>query len=325
VKAISGAFLAAVLLALGSMPAFADIALRAQPVTSHVQVIPWRAAATERAHNTTVIEQSDGLAVIDPAPTEPSDRRLVDAIRKSSRKPVKYLIYTHDRGHDPATRLFLRTWPHLTVLATDVTRDCPSGGAMAYIQAYAHDYAGEIALAREQLKRADLLPEMRSGWQRLVDAGKTVTNDYSDLKAYLATLVFSDRLDLPDRETPVEVLYLERVDGNGGAIVWAPTERVLYAGSLAEPLPHTLSDPLARLRLVDRIAAYDFAYLIPDTGEVRTDRAYFGTAKASMARVRDEMTPVAKAGAAFADAYRQGDIKSLMTAFTGDAARGTRG
>jgi len=261
-----------------------------------------------------VIEQSDGLAVIDPAPTAHTGRLLAGAIRKMSRKPVKYLIYTHEQGRDPATRLFLRLWPHLTVVATDTTRDEASGTAMDYIQAHAHDYAGTLALAREQLKRADLLPEMRSDWQRLVDAGKSVMGRYSDMRAYLATLTFSDRLDLPDSETPVEVLYLDRINGNGSAVVWAPTEKALYTGGIAEPLPRTISDPLSRLRLLDRIAAYDFAYLIPAKGEVQTDRAYLDKTKGSLARVADEMTPLA-------EAYRQGDFKSLMTAFTNDTRR----
>jgi glyoxylase-like metal-dependent hydrolase (beta-lactamase superfamily II) len=321
VKAISGALLAAALLVVGPTPAFAGTGLSPQPVTSRVHVISWPASGAEQARNTTVIEQSDGLAVVDPAPTAAAGRLLAGAIRKLSGKPVKYLIYTHERGRDPVARMFLRLWPHLTVVATDTARDDASGAAMAYIQAHAHDYAGEVALAREQLKRADLLPEMRSGWQRLVDAGKSVVSRYSDMRAYLATLTFSDRLDLPDPETPVEVLYLERLKGDGGAVVWAPTEKALYTGAIAEPLSFTASDPLSRLRLLDRVAAYDFAYLIPGHGDVRTDRAYLGKTKADLAKVMSEMTPLARTGTALADAYRQGDFRALMTAFSGDSGR----
>ena len=324
-KAISGAFLAIALLVTGAMPAFADIAPRPQPVTSRVHVISWPAAGTDRATNTTVIEQSDGLAVVDPAPTAPAGRQLIGAIRKLSSKPVKYLIYTHGQGHDPASRLFLKAWPHLTVIATDTTRDEASGMAMDYIRAHAHDYADTVALAREQLKRTDLLPEIRSDWQRLADAGKSVVDGYSNMKAYLATLTFSDRVDLPDPETPVEVLYLERVNSNGGAVVWAPTEKTLYTGDVAEPPPQTVSDPLSRLRLLDRIAAYDFAYLIPGQGDVETDRAYLDKTKASLAGVMDEVKPLTRTGSALADAYRQGDLKSLMAAFSGEGTRRKQG
>jgi glyoxylase-like metal-dependent hydrolase (beta-lactamase superfamily II) len=283
-------------------------------------VIPWPADGAVRARNTAVIEQSDGLAVVDPVPTASAGRLLVGAIRKLSSKPVKYLIYTHDRGRDPVARMFLRLWPHLTIVATDTAQDDTGGTAMDYIQAYAHDYAGEIALAREQLKRADLLPEMRSNWQRLVDAGKSVVNRYSNMKAYLATLTFSDRLDLPDPETPVEILYLERVNANGGAVVWAPTEKALYTGDIAEPLPYAASDPLSWVRLLDRVAAYDYAYLIPGHGEVQKDLAYLGETKAALAKAADEVAPLTRRASALADAYREADFKSLMAAFSGEKA-----
>ena len=312
-KAISAALFAAALLILGPMPALGcvgGIQPRPKPLSSHVHVISWPAAEADQTRNTTVIEQSDGLAVIDPVPTMPAGRLLVGAIRKLSRKPVKYLIYTHDRGRGPVTRMFLGLWPHLTVVATDTTRDDATGTVMDYIQAHAHDYEGEVALAREQLKRTDLLPEMRSGWQRLVDAGKSIANRYSNMKAYLGTLTFSDRLELPDRETPLEVLYLERRGGNGGAVVWAPTEKALYTGDIAAPSPHAGTDPLSWIRLADRIAAYDFAYLIPGQGEVETDRAYLGTTKASLAKVIGEVMPLTGSGATLADAHRPATFKS---------------
>ncbi len=289
-KAISAAF-AGALLIFGPMPAVAAATAPApKAVTPAVHVIPWPSAAADGARNTTVIEQSDGLAVVDPAATRSDGRLLVGAIRKLSRKPVKYLIYTHDRGRDPAARMFVRLWPHLTIVATDTARDDASGTAMSYIQAYTHDYAGEIALAREQLKRADLLPDVRSGWQRLVDAGKSIVSRYSSMKAYLATLTFSDRLDLPDPETPVEILYLERGNGDGGAVVWAPTEKALYTGTIADPLPHAI-DPISWVRLFDRVAAYDYAYLIPGQGAVQQDPAYLGKTKAALAKVANLPTP----------------------------------
>jgi glyoxylase-like metal-dependent hydrolase (beta-lactamase superfamily II) len=325
VKAISGAF-AAALLVLSPMSAVAaagSIALAPQAVTPHVYVIPWPAAGADR--NTTVIEQSDGLAVVDPVPTAWAGRRLVGAIRKLSPKPVKYLIYTHGRGRDPVARMFVKLWPRLTIVATDTARDDMSGAPMNYIRAYAHDYAGEIALAREQLKRADLLPEMRSDWRRLVDAGKSIVSRYSNMKSYLATLTFSDRLDLPDPETPVEVLYLERVNSNGSAVVWAPTERALYTGDIAERAPYAASDPLSWVRLLDRVAAYDYAYLIPEHGDVQTDRAYLDKTKATVVKVMDEMTPLTRTGAALAHAYKEGDLGSLMAALSGGGARRKQG
>jgi glyoxylase-like metal-dependent hydrolase (beta-lactamase superfamily II) len=312
VKTTCAASLAALLL-LGSASARADIdgfAPQSETVTSRVHLIH-RPGETDEG-NSVVIEQSKGLVVVD-AGGAPAGRGIVREIRKISRKPVRYLIYTHDHGdHNFSAGAFLKAWPHLTIISTDVTSDDMGGTPMDYLKTYSRDYAGEIDFAKQQLERADLLPEVRAGWQQLVDAGKNIVNRYQNMKTYLATLTFSDRLSIPDDETPVEVLYLEQADTNGGVVVWAPTEKVLYTGDiLVEPLPAAAPNPASWIQVLDRVAAYDFAYLIPGHGEVQKDRAYLNKTKATLAKVIDEVTPLAKRGVTLADSYKQTDFKSL--------------
>jgi len=278
VKTTCAASLAALLL-LGSASAHADIdgfARQTEKITPRVHLI-YRPVTTDAPYegNSIVIEQSKGLVVVDAGGAPPGGRSIVSEIRKISRKPVKYLIYTHYHGdHNLGAGAFLKAWPHLTIITTDATRDDMSGTPMDYIKTYSRDYAGEIDFAKQQLQRADLLPEVRAGWQQLVDAGKNVVSGYRNMKAYLATLTFSDRLSIPDDETPVEVLYLEHANTDGNAVVWAPTEKVLCTGDiLVEPLPHAAASyPTSWIQVLDRVAAYDFAYLIPGRGEVQKDR-----------------------------------------------------
>lgn len=298
-KSICAGSLAALLM-LGSPAAWADtdrLVPKTETVTPRVHLIHWPVAndATDRG-NTIVIEQSKGLVVVDAGGAPPAERSIVREIRKLSRKPVKYLIYTHDHGdHRLSATAFLKAWPHLTIISTDETRDDASGTPMDYIKTYSRDYAGEIDFARQQLQRADLLPEVRAGWQKLVDAGRSIVNGYRNMKAYVATLTFSDRLSIPDEETPIEVLYLGNADTKGGAVVWAPTQKVLCTGEIVvEPLPHAAAPhPTSWLQLLDRVAAYDFAYLIPGNGAVQKDRAYLTRTKAAIAKVIDDVTPLA--------------------------------
>ena len=316
-KTTCAASLAALLL-LGSTSARADIdgfAPQPETVTPRVHLIhrPGSTDAPDEG-NSVVIEQSKGLVVVDAGEASPIGRSVVREIRKISRKPVKYLIYTHDHGdHSLGAGAFLKAWPHITIISTDATSDDMGGAPMDYLKTYSRDYAGEIDFAKQQLERADLLPEVRAGWQQLVDAGKNIVNRYRNMKAYLATLTFSDRLSIPDDETPVEVLYLEHADTNGGVVVWAPTEKVLYTGDiLVEPLPSAAApNPASWIQVLDRVAAYDFAYLIPGHGEVQKDRAYLNKTKATLAKVIDEVTPLAKKGVALADTCKQTDFKSL--------------
>jgi glyoxylase-like metal-dependent hydrolase (beta-lactamase superfamily II) len=273
-------------------PAIAgDLIDRTMQITPQVHLI-----SQPNAGNSVVIEQSDGLAVVDPGISAPAGRHIVSEIRKFSTKPVKYLIYTHYHGgHDPGARAFLRAWPHLAIVSTDVTRDDISGTPMEYIKAYAQDYAGEIGLAREQLKRADLLPEVRAGWQQLVDAGKSIVGSYNNMEADLATLTFSDRLTIPDSQTPIEVMFLGRNNTDGNAVVWAPTEKVLYTGNIPVGTPPYAAASYATswIGMLDRVAAYDFAYLIPGHGQVQKDPAYLREVKGTLAKIQDKVASLA--------------------------------
>lgn len=315
----------ATLLILGSAPARADIdgfARRTQTVTPRVHLI-YRPVATDAPYegNVTVIEQSKGLVVVDAGGAPPAGRNIVKEIRKFSRKPVRYLIYTHYHGdHNLGAGAFLKAWPHVTIISTQSTRDDMSGTPMDYIQTYSRDYAGEIDFAKQQLKRADLLPEVRAGWQQLVDAGSSIVNGYKNMKAYLATLTFADHLTLEDDETPVEVMYLGLANTNGDAVVWAPTEKVLCTGDIVvEPLPYAAASyPTSWIQVLDKVAAYDFAYLIPGHGGVQKDRAYLTKTKAAIAKVIDDVTPLAKQGVALADVYKKTDFTTVMEGFTGN-------
>ena len=69
-------------------------------VTDHVHLIYRSFSSTEPPFegNVEVIEQSDGLVVVDAGGSPLSGRLVVNEIRKLSKKPVKYLLYTHYHG-----------------------------------------------------------------------------------------------------------------------------------------------------------------------------------------------------------------------------------
>ena len=283
-------------------PAFADsdsFAPKPARLTQHVHLID------RPGGNSVVIEQSGGLVVVDAAESMPAGSCIVATIRTLSRKPVKYLIYPHYRGdHDPGVEPFVRAWPHLVIVSTDAGHADIADSPMDSIEAW------------ERLKGADLPPAIRAGWQQIADAGKKIVGGYRNVEAHLAALTFSDRLSIPDAETPVEVIFLGTADTGGDAVVWAPTEKVLYTGGLVvEPLSHAAADPASWIAALDRIAAYDFAYLIPGHGQVQKDRAYLYKVKATLSRLHGEITAFAEKGAELADIYEQMDFESLIQSF----------
>lgn len=291
-------------------------------VTRHVHLI-YRPIATDAPYegNSVVIEQSDGLVVVDAGGSPPAGRHIVEQIEAFSAKPVKFLIYTHYHGdHNLGAGAFLAAWPKLKIVSTDATRDDMTGKPMDYIKTYGQDYAGEIDFAKAQLKRTVLPPAVRAGWQQMADVGDSIVAGYKDMKAYPATQTLADRMTIPDSETPVEVMFLGKANTDGDAVIWAPTEKVLCTGDIVvEPLPYAAASfPASWIAVLGKIAAYDFTYLIPGHGEVQKDRVYLDKVKAALAEVQRQVEPLARKGVALDDVYKQTDFKSLMQSFTGD-------
>ena len=307
--------------ALAGTDGFARVTL---PVSAHVHLIQ-RPIATDAPYegNVEVIEQSDGLVVVDAGGSPPSGVHVVEQIKALSPKPVKYLIYTHFHGdHNLGAGAFLAAWPNVVIVSTAATRVDMTSKPMDYIKSYSADYAGEIDYAKRQAARTDIPALLRAGWQQMVDVGDSIVAGYRDMKAYPATQTFTDRFDIADAQTPVEVMYLGKANTDGDAVIWVPGDKVLIAGDIVvNPIPYAAASfPTSWLKVLDRLEAYDFAALVPGHGEVQRDRAYVERVKAALSEVRRQVVPLAKAGVTLDDVYKQTDFKPLVASFAGGDA-----
>ncbi len=125
-RGLIAAITAVLALAAGSARAGAidGFVYQSRAVTDRVHVI-YRPVATNPPFegNVTVIEQSRGLVVVDAGGTPLSGQRVVRLVRMVSRKPVRFLIYTHYHGdHNLGAGAFLKAWPGVQVISTEATR-----------------------------------------------------------------------------------------------------------------------------------------------------------------------------------------------------------
>jgi glyoxylase-like metal-dependent hydrolase (beta-lactamase superfamily II) len=308
----------------GMLPAAAEsdgFARQTREIAPHVHLV-YRPVAINAPYegNSVVIEQSDGLVVVDAGGSPPSGRHIVEAIKAFSAKPVKMLIYTHYHGdHNLGAGAFLAAWPHLVIVSTEATRKNMTGKPMDYIATYGKDYAGEIDYAGTQAADAALPQAVRDGWAQYVDVGKSMVAGYTGLTAYPATLTFDSRLEIADAVTPVEVMFLGRANTDGDAVIWLPSERILCTGDIVvEPIPYAAASyPTEWLGVLARLKAFDFAYLVPGHGEVQTDRAYLDKVAGALEDVRAQVTPLAKQNVPLDEVYKRTDFEALKSAFAG--------
>ncbi|HEX2591656.1 MAG TPA: MBL fold metallo-hydrolase [Rhizomicrobium sp.] len=316
--------LALAFIAITSAPAFAasdGFARITVPVSPHVHLIQ-RPIAQNAPYegNVEVIEQSDGLVVVDAGGSPPSGVHVVEQIKALTNKPVKYLIYTHYHGdHNLGAGAFLAAWPNVTIVSTEATRVNMTTKPMDYIKTYSADYAGEIDYAKKQMADEKLPPEVRAGWAQYVDVGDSIIAGYKDMKAYPATKTFTDTFDIPDSQTPVEVRFLGLANTNGDAVVWVPSDKVLITGDIVvSPIPYAAASfPLEWIGVLNKLKAYDFAYLIPGHGDVQSDKSYLGELIAALEGVRAQVTPLARKGVKLGDVYKQTNFDAIKQTFAG--------
>jgi glyoxylase-like metal-dependent hydrolase (beta-lactamase superfamily II) len=270
--------------------------------------------------NVTVIEQADGLVVIDAGGAPLSGERVVEQIRRLSDLPVKALVYTHYHGdHNLGAGAFLEAWPRLTIISTAKTRENMTGPPMKYVQTYGASYAGMVDYGKSRLADSTLTPEERAGWSLFVADGPGIVAAFAGMHPYPATMTFSDRLVLEDESAPVELACLGPANTDGDAVAWLPKQRVLVTGDIVvHPIPYGAgSYPREWIGVLRKLEEYDFAVLIPGHGEPQLDRAYLGHLVSGLEEVRRVVGPLVDQGLDLKGVLEKADFTRLRESFTG--------
>jgi glyoxylase-like metal-dependent hydrolase (beta-lactamase superfamily II) len=297
---------------------------KSEPVADHVHLIyrpdPVRLPAEG---NVEVIEQTDGLVVVDAGGTPEGGTRVVEEIRRISSKPVKYLIYTHwHYDHTLGAPAFRAAYPGIRIISTDATRADMTGAPMRGVDAMADAWRGNVAQIAHRLASPDGLDaeQLRRYAQAEVDA-PLIAKAYDGATAVPADITFSDKLDLPDAVAPVEVMFLGKAHTDGDAVVWLPQQKVVVTGDVVVlPYPFgTDSYPQSWLAVLHRIESIGFTVLVPGHGEVQHDHRYLDKLIALIEDVQSQVDPAARQGKTLDDISKKVDFGNEYANFAGDS------
>jgi glyoxylase-like metal-dependent hydrolase (beta-lactamase superfamily II) len=297
-------------------------ARQTQPVTEHVHLI-WRSHGSTDAPfegNSIVIEQKDGLVVVDAGGAPVSGANIVAQIKAISKKPVRFLVYTHYHGdHNLGAGEFLKAWPGLTIISTEATRRNMLGPAMDYIKTYSKGHEEMVQFAGKAATDVQLPQNLRDKWAQVARVGVGMIEAYKNLKPYPAAITFTDRLTLNDEMAPVEIMFLGKANTDGDAVIWAPKQRVLASGDIVvNPIPYSsASFPAEWISVLEKLKGFEFAYLIPGHGQIQTDRVYVDKLIELLTEIRDKVTPLARQGLSVEEIRKQVDLEPMLVAFAG--------
>jgi glyoxylase-like metal-dependent hydrolase (beta-lactamase superfamily II) len=279
--------------------------------------------------NVTVIEQTDGLVLVDAGGSAGSGQRIVQLVRQVSRKPVKAIIISEWHG-DKAQGLseLLKAWPNARTIATNQTRAHLADPRTMNTPA-APDAARNAAFVKDQLDSAAALdggaakaadPVVRAGFAAAAASFRQYALDADGTLTIAPREGFADRLVIADRRRPVEALYLGPANTDGDAVVWLPRDRILVAGEVVIlPFPYGYeSYPTSWLRVLKTLRGYDFKTLIPGHGPPQHDRAQIDRIAAALEAVRSQVGALAAQGLTLAEVQAKVDLSAQQRSFVGD-------
>ncbi|MEO7602393.1 MAG: MBL fold metallo-hydrolase [Sphingomicrobium sp.] len=256
--------------------------------------------------NVTIIEQADGVVLIDSGGSIADGRDVVRAVQALTAKPVKAIAISHwHNDHPLGVPGILEAFPNARVISTPATRD--------FVQSETNVSVGKASAEQDKARRERITKTIAD-----LQAEAANSANASDLRAQYAleakwiaqrleramgnyvavpNEIMSDRLILDDPQAPVELLVLGVGNTHGDLFAWLPKQKIVATGDVVvAPTPYGFTvSTKPWLATIAKLEQLPFAILIPGHGAVQSDRAYLDTLQWSMREV------AAKAAAAAAD------------------------
>ena len=249
------------------------------PVANHVHLLRQSADFhVEVIGNVTVVEQTDGLVLIDAGGSPGAGRRIVELLHGISSKPVTAIVITHWHGdHHFGLSEVLKEWPNAIVIATASAqanmnkRGLPARPDEAFdaAQKANFDHLAEGFRKQSQSAQNDVDRERFAAEAR---EEELYSQDFRGASIRYANVTFANQISLLDDEAPVQVMFLGESHTDGDAVVWLPMQKVLVAGdAVVSPIPYwRTAYPVEWIAVLEKLKSLGYATLIPRHGLPQT-------------------------------------------------------
>ncbi len=296
----------------------------------HVMKLP-RTVFTGVVGNVTIIEQWDGVVLVDTGSSHGAGRRVVEAVKSLTAKPVKAVVITHwHNDHPLGLSAIVAEWPDADIISTEETKadmeagrlgDIPRTQTAEYDEQRTALLRGYIPQFSPNITDPALSEEEQRDWARAIASIDVRIEDAPGTYLVLPKTTFVERFDIPDKKAPIEILFLGRANTSGDLSVWLPKQRVLIAGdAVVEPIPYMFNMfPSEQIEVLQKMKEIDFKILVPGHGELQTDEAYLDKLIGFIGNVQEQIAPLAEQGLSLEEATAKADFTVQKNAFAGES------
>jgi glyoxylase-like metal-dependent hydrolase (beta-lactamase superfamily II) len=219
--------------------------------------------------NTAIIENADGVMVVDTHSKPSAARVIVDRLRDLTSKPVRYVVNTHFHwDHWHGNEVYPAAYPDAEIVTNQITREAMVKKGFKRIQDHVRQVPAEIAKLEADLKTAGAA--QREKVETDLRLAKSYLAEVRALKPALPTIAFEQTMKLYRRDREIHLLHLGRAHTEGDVFVYLPKEKVVITGDAMIGWTPYMGDgyPEDWAGTLDRLAQLDFTHVIMGHGEV---------------------------------------------------------
>ena len=228
--------------------------------------------------NTAIIENDDGVMVVDTHSKPSAARVIIERLRQMTSMPVRYVVNTHFHwDHWHGNEVYPAAYPNAEIVTNQITREAMVKKGLKRIQDHVRAVPAEVAKLRAEAAAAPTTAqrEKLTADLRLAEA---YLAEVKALKPALPTIAFEQTMKLYRRDREIHLLHLGRAHTEGDVFVYLPKEKVVITGDAMIGWTPYMGDgyPEDWAGTLDRLAQLDFTHIIMGHGEV-AGRDWLGT------------------------------------------------
>ena len=224
--------------------------------------------------NTAIVEDDDGVMVVDTHSKPTAARVIVEHLRGMTTKPVRYVVNTHFHwDHWQGNEVYASANPGLEIITTEQTKqnlttpDVGVGG-VPFIEKQLAALPGEIAKLKDDIQKAPNA-EVKGRLQSNLAQAEAYLQELKQIKPALPTRTVSKTVTLQEGGREIQLHVLGRGHTNGDLYIYMPKEKVVATGDAVVDWMPFLNDgyPEEWAQTVAALEKLDIVQIIPGHGE----------------------------------------------------------